>query len=137
MAVDTESRVGRDMPPGGPEVTPRRRRRGGGRVQARGVGLPTWFWQTFAAPGLVWLVLLFLVPFYTVIAVAFGARDPIFLSPIPVYNPISWDPATFQSVLGEIVGGGPLQVVVLDLRWPDASERRPENGPVPSLTHRG
>ena len=30
-----------------------------------------WFWPSFAFPGAIWLVLLFLVPTYAVVAVAF------------------------------------------------------------------
>ena len=37
-----------------------------------------WFWPSFAFPGVAWLVLLFLVPTYAVVAVAFGTVDPIF-----------------------------------------------------------
>ncbi|MEX0753705.1 MAG: ABC transporter permease [Actinomycetota bacterium] len=107
-----------DRLPGGGDGAPepdgsKRRRRGRTRVVARGVGLPTWFWKAFSAPGLLWLVVLFLVPFYTVFAVALGGRDPIFLSPVPVYNPIAWNPTEFQSVASQIFGGGPLQVVLL------------------------
>ena len=40
---------------------------------------PRWLWPAFALPGVVWLVLLFLVPFYAVIGVAFGSVDPILL----------------------------------------------------------
>jgi ABC-type spermidine/putrescine transport system permease subunit I len=71
------------------------------------------FWPLFAAPGLLWLGLLFLVPFYAVLAVAMGAVDPIFLDTTPVWNPISWDPTTFYDVVGQVVGGGTLQVVVI------------------------
>ena len=39
-------------------------------------------WALFAFPGVVWLILLFVVPFYGVLAVAFGRVDPIFGSPV-------------------------------------------------------
>jgi spermidine/putrescine transport system permease protein len=39
----------------------------------------------------VWLILLFLVPFYAVIGVAFGGVDPVFQNPIPTWNPLDWD----------------------------------------------
>ena len=42
---------------------------------------PRWLWPAFALPGVVWLVLLFLVPLYAVIGVAFGRVDPILLQP--------------------------------------------------------
>ena len=34
---------------------------------------PKWLWPAFALPGVVWLILLFLVPFYAVIS----GVDPI------------------------------------------------------------
>lgn len=52
---------------------------------------PRWLWPVFAAPGVVWLILLFLVPFYAVIGVAFGGVDPIFQNPVPSWNPLDWD----------------------------------------------
>ena len=39
---------------------------------------PRWFWPSFAVPGMVWLVVLFLLPFYVVLSIAFGAVDPLF-----------------------------------------------------------
>ena len=48
---------------------------------------PRWLWPVFAVPGVVWLILLFLVPFYAVIGVAFGGVDPVFQNPIPTWNP--------------------------------------------------
>ncbi len=38
---------------------------------------PRWLWAGFALPGVVWLLLLFLVPFYAVIGVAFGNVDAL------------------------------------------------------------
>ena len=38
---------------------------------------PKWLWSGFSLPGVVWLVLLFLVPMYAVVGVAFGSVDPI------------------------------------------------------------
>ena len=52
---------------------------------------PKWLWPVFAIPGVVWLILLFLVPFYAVIGVAFGGVDPIFLNAVPNWNPLSWN----------------------------------------------
>ena len=40
---------------------------------------------------MLWLILLFVVPFYGVLGVAFGGVDPIFGSPVPVWNPLDWD----------------------------------------------
>ena len=48
-------------------------------------------WQLFALPGVLWLLLFFVVPFYAIIAVAFGTVDPVFQNPIPVWNPLAWN----------------------------------------------
>ncbi len=62
---------------------------------------PKWLWPVFAIPGVVWLILLFLVPFYAVIGVAFGGVDPIFYNPIPSWNPLDWQ---FDSVRDTLIG---------------------------------
>ncbi|MGH3056282.1 MAG: ABC transporter permease, partial [Gaiellaceae bacterium] len=64
-----------------------------------------WFWPSFALPGAVWLVLLFLVPTYAVVAVAFGTVDPIFQNPVPYWNPLDWQFDTMRSVLAEFEPG--------------------------------
>ena len=38
------------------------------------------FWIALAAPGIIWLVLLFIVPFYAVLAIAMGKLDQLFHS---------------------------------------------------------
>jgi spermidine/putrescine transport system permease protein len=62
------------------------------------VRYPRWFWAAFGAPGLLWLALLFVVPLYVILAVAMGTVDPIFLSPVPVWNPLEWDTAAFEQI---------------------------------------
>jgi spermidine/putrescine transport system permease protein len=64
-----------------------------------------WFWPSFAFPGAAWLVLLFLVPTYAVLAVAFGGVDPIFNNPVPVWNPVHWQFSTMRSVLSDLRPG--------------------------------
>ena len=81
--------------------------------QAKGVGLPGWFWQAFAAPGVIWLLLLFIVPFFAILAISMGTRDPIFLAPVPIWNPLDWNTETFTGVVREILFGGPHQVVFI------------------------
>jgi putrescine transport system permease protein len=63
------------------------------------------FWSVFALPGAVWLVLLFLVPFYAVLAVAFGTVDPIFQGPVPIWNPLHWSASTMRTVLHQLKPG--------------------------------
>jgi len=63
------------------------------------------FWGLFAFPGVLWLLLLFVVPFYGVLAVAYGRVDPIFGSPVPVWNPLAWHTATFGDVVENTLSG--------------------------------
>ena len=44
------------------------------------------FWIALAVPGMIWLVLFFIVPFYTVLAIAMGKLDQLFESPVAVWN---------------------------------------------------
>jgi len=69
------------------------------------VGQRRWVWPGFAIPGVVWLLLLFLVPFYAIFAVAMGRTDPIFNRPLPEWNPIYWDLTAFAGVLRDLFGG--------------------------------
>jgi ABC-type spermidine/putrescine transport system permease subunit I len=71
----------------------------------RAVGERRWLWPSFAAPGVVWLILLFLTPLYAVLAVAMGGLDPIFQLAVPVWNPAQWDPGVFGDVARELVTG--------------------------------
>jgi ABC-type spermidine/putrescine transport system permease subunit I len=75
---------------------PRRREREG----ASGAWYPRWFWPSFAAPGTIWLAVLFVLPFYVVVSVAFGTVDPLFRTPLPVYQPWYWSFDTFAETLG-------------------------------------
>jgi spermidine/putrescine transport system permease protein len=61
-------------------------------------------WPTLAAPGALWLVLLFVVPLYVVLSVAFGTINPVFESPVPVWNPLQWNPHQFSFVFTHIFG---------------------------------
>jgi spermidine/putrescine transport system permease protein len=74
------------------------------RREREGVWYPRWFWPAFAAPGILWLAVLFLVPFYVVLSVAFGTFDPIFRQPVPIWNPAQWYTGTFRRVLHELFG---------------------------------
>jgi spermidine/putrescine transport system permease protein len=65
-----------------------------------------WLWPGFALPGIVWLIVLFLVPFYAVVAVAFGSVDPILLQPVPVWNPLEWNVGWIVEVLERLAPGG-------------------------------
>ncbi len=65
---------------------------------------PRWLWPALAAPGGVWLLCFLVAPMYVVLAILFGTIDPILRRPIPVWNPVQWDPTQFQYVLSHIVG---------------------------------
>jgi spermidine/putrescine transport system permease protein len=70
-----------------------------------------YFWPSFAFPGALWLVLLFLVPTYAVVAVAFGTTDPIFSNPVPAWNPLHWQFDAMKQVLRDLRPGQPLFIV--------------------------
>ena len=64
----------------------------------------TRLWAVLAAPGIFWLGAFFLFPLYVVLCIVFGQIDPLFRTPIPVWNPLQWDPTQFTYVLTHIVG---------------------------------
>ncbi len=82
---------------------PSRRRR---KAEAAGSGVwyPKWYWPSFTGPGLIWLLLFFLLPFYVVLSVAFGTVEELFRTPLPVYQPWWWDFATFGDTLRKFYG---------------------------------
>jgi spermidine/putrescine transport system permease protein len=69
-----------------------------GRAQNR------WVWAGFAMPGIIWLVLLFIIPFYVVLAIAGGELNAIFQSPVPEWNPLHWTGANFTATFHDLVG---------------------------------
>ncbi|MDP9184087.1 MAG: ABC transporter permease, partial [Actinomycetota bacterium] len=65
-----------------------------------------WYWPSFIAPGAIWLILLFLLPFYVVFAVAFGTVDfSNFGLPVPYYAPWWWSFSTFNATLSKFYEG--------------------------------
>jgi spermidine/putrescine transport system permease protein len=72
--------------------------------EARSAAPRPWLWQALAAPGIGWLLLLFIAPLYVVLAVVFGGVDPIFRTATPVWNPLNWDPTQFNFVVTHILG---------------------------------
>lgn len=72
------------------------------------------FWQALALPGVVWLGLFFLLPFYVILCVALGSVHPVFLTPVPEWNPLQWNTGAFEFVLdGLFTRGAAFQVVFL------------------------
>ena len=62
------------------------------------------FWIALAAPGIIWMILLFIVPFYVVLAIAMGQLNRLFESPIPVWNPLNWSSSNVINVWHDLVG---------------------------------
>ena len=93
--------------PSRPEVPASgRRARKVARAEARKTSawLPRWFWPSFTFPGLLWLLVMFILPFYAVVSVAFGSIDR-FRNPLPVWQPWYWTTKytgeVFQKFFGE------------------------------------
>jgi ABC-type spermidine/putrescine transport system permease subunit I len=62
-------------------------------------------WPALALPGTFWLIALFLVPFYAVMAVAFSGSINIFGEPVPAWNPLDWKYGTFRQVISDSISG--------------------------------
>lgn len=63
-----------------------------------------WIWAGFALPGILWLIFLFIVPFYVVLSIAGGELNAIFQSPEPIWNPLQWTGTNFVAVFHDLVG---------------------------------
>jgi ABC-type spermidine/putrescine transport system permease subunit I len=64
------------------------------------------FWVLLAAPGMIWLVVLFVVPFYAMLAIGEGKLDRQTEAPVAVYNPFTWSSANLSNVVHDLVGSG-------------------------------
>jgi ABC-type spermidine/putrescine transport system permease subunit I len=75
---------------------------------AEGRGRPArrWLWIGLAAPGALWLVVLFVVPFYVMLAVAAGRFNAFLQTAVPTWSPLSWSATNLSAVWSEIVGPG-------------------------------
>ena len=62
------------------------------------------FWIVLALPGILWLTLLFIVPFYAVLAIAMGQLDRLYESPIAVWNPFAWSSSNVINVWHDLFG---------------------------------
>ncbi|HTW03640.1 MAG TPA: ABC transporter permease, partial [Streptosporangiaceae bacterium] len=77
---------------------PRQDRPGRGTQQSKG------FWIALAAPGILWLTLLFIVPFYAVLAIAEGQLNRLTEAPIAQYNPLHWSSSNVINVWRDLFG---------------------------------
>jgi ABC-type spermidine/putrescine transport system permease subunit I len=59
-----------------------------------------------ALPGIVWMAVLFIVPFYAVLAIGEGKLNRLISSPVAVWNPLSWSSANLSNVLHDLFGSG-------------------------------
>jgi len=78
---------------------PRSRRNRQAKVQHNRV-----FFMILAAPGIIWLAVLFLVPFYDVLAIAGGRLNFLTEAPVAVYNPLHWSHANLVDTWRDIFG---------------------------------
>jgi ABC-type spermidine/putrescine transport system permease subunit I len=62
------------------------------------------FYIALAAPGIIWLVLLFIVPFYAVLGIAEGQLNELTESPIAQYNPLHWSSSNVINVYHDLIG---------------------------------
>ena len=72
----------------------------------RDVGRGNAFWAGLALPGVVWLGVFFLLPFYVILCVAFGRVHPIFQTPRPEWNPLLWSTTAFEFVFEGLFSSG-------------------------------
>jgi ABC-type spermidine/putrescine transport system permease subunit I len=62
------------------------------------------FWIALAAPGILWLAVLFIVPVYAVLAIALGKLDQLIEAPVAVWNPLYWSSSGVIDVWRDIFG---------------------------------
>jgi ABC-type spermidine/putrescine transport system permease subunit I len=85
-------------------VQPRNADRGTERPRPAGKGRKNLFWIALATPGMIWLALLFIVPFYAVLAIAMGQLNRLFESPIAVWDPLRWSSSNVIDAFRDLVG---------------------------------
>ena len=64
------------------------------------------FWVLLASPGMIWLLILFVIPFYAMLAIGEGKLNRQTESPVAVYNPAFWSSANLSNVWHDIFGSG-------------------------------
>ncbi len=64
------------------------------------------FWVLLALPGILWLVFLFVVPLYAMLAIAGGKLNLIFEQPVAVWNPLQWTSANLAKAWHDVAGAG-------------------------------
>src|SRR5215468_8377475 len=64
------------------------------------------FWILLALPGILWLVFLFIVPLYAMLAIAGGKLNLLFEQPVAVWNPLQWNSANLAKAWHDVAGAG-------------------------------
>src|ERR1700757_2969992 len=64
------------------------------------------FWVVLALPGILWLVFLFVVPLYAMLAIAGGKLNLIFEQPVAVWAPLQWNSANLVKAWHDVAGAG-------------------------------
>ncbi len=65
-----------------------------------------WLWIGLATPGAIWLIVLLVVPFYAMLAVAAGGLNESFQTVVPIWNPLHWSTFNLNAVMRDISGPG-------------------------------
>ncbi|MBO0770098.1 MAG: ABC transporter permease [Actinobacteria bacterium] len=76
------------------------------RARARPAATGRRFWVILAAPGMLWLIVLFVVPFYAMLAIGAGQLNVVLQTPVPAWNPLAWSRGNLLLVLHDIAGSG-------------------------------
>ena len=63
-------------------------------------------WAGLSTPAMLWLLALFIVPFFVALAVAGGSINQIIGTPQPAWNPLDWSGAAYRAVFHEFTGTG-------------------------------
>jgi ABC-type spermidine/putrescine transport system permease subunit I len=62
------------------------------------------FWIALAVPGILWLAVLFVVPFYAVLSIAMGKLNQLIEAPVAVWDPLSWSSSNVINVWRDLFG---------------------------------
>ncbi|MBO0809157.1 MAG: ABC transporter permease [Actinobacteria bacterium] len=76
------------------------------RAPGRSAATGRRFWVILAAPGMLWLIVLFIVPFYAMLAIGAGQLNVVLQTPVPAWNPLAWSRGNLLVVLHDIAGSG-------------------------------
>ncbi len=91
-------------PPQPPHTAPEATAEGGRPRKQKPYQPNRLFWVLLAAPGMLWLAILFVVPFYAMLAIGEGKLDRQTESPVAVYNPFAWSSANLTNVWRDLFG---------------------------------